>query len=147
MIIFDLSCSDDHRFEGWFRSADDFCGQLARGQISCPQCGSADIRRLPSVLHLGSVAPSPVVSDRKGASQAVVPTVPQLSALRAVVEEIVSKTEDVGNQFADEARKIHYHEAPSRPIRGLATEDDCSALKDEGIDILRLPIVKPEDLS
>ncbi|MBK9447559.1 MAG: DUF1178 family protein [Betaproteobacteria bacterium] len=147
MIIFDLSCSDNHRFEGWFRSADDFGGQLERGLVSCPQCGSADIRRLPSVLHLGSVAPSPVVTDRKEAAQATVPTAPQLSALRAVVEEIASKAEDVGNQFADEARKIHYHEAPSRPIRGLATEDDCSALKDEGIDILHLPIVKPEDLN
>jgi hypothetical protein len=70
-----------------------------------------------------------------------------LEALRAVVEKIVGNSEDVGNQFAAEARKIHYHEAPERAIRGQASDDDCSALKEEGIDVLRLPIIKPKDLN
>lgn len=153
MIIFDLACSDEHRFEGWFRSAADFSEQQARGLVACPHCGAVAIRRLPSILHVGSAAATRTAvaecdpAPSKITSRAPVPGVAQLSVLRAVVEEIVSRTEDVGNQFADEARKIHYHEAPARPIRGLASEDDCSALADEGIDILRLPSVKPEDLN
>ena len=153
MIIFDLACSDEHRFEGWFRSAVDFSEQQARGLVACPHCGSVAIRRLPSILHVGSAAGTRTAAAESGpapgeiSSRAPVPGVAQLSVLRAVVEEIVGRTEDVGNQFADEARKIHYHEAPARPIRGLASEDDCLALADEGIDILRLPSVKPEDLN
>jgi hypothetical protein len=155
MIIFDLACSDEHRFEGWFRSALDFTEQQARGLVACPHCGSVAVRRLPSILHVGSAASARTTTavaesgppPGEAATRAPVLGAAQLSALRTVVEEIVSRTEDVGNQFADEARKIHYHEAPARPIRGLASEDDCSALEDEGIDILRLRSVKPENLN
>lgn len=145
MIIFDLCCSDNHRFEGWFRSAEDFGSQQARGLVSCPHCGSASVRRLPSVLHVGSAASD---SHRQQAPTPVsVGVAHPLEALRAVVENIVSNSEDVGNQFAAEARKIHYQEAPERAIRGQASDDDCSALKEEGIDVIRLPIIKPEDLN
>jgi hypothetical protein len=146
MIIFDLSCSDNHRFEGWFRSAEDFESQQASGLVSCPHCGSASVRRLPSVLHLSSG-----VSDTHRQTEAPAPASAEaahpLDALRAVVEKIVGNSEDVGNQFAAEARKIHYHEAPERAIRGQASDDDFSALKEEGIDVLRLPIIKPKDLN
>jgi hypothetical protein len=146
MIIFDLSCSDNHRFEGWFRSAEDFESQQASGLVSCPHCGSASVRRLPSVLHLSSG-----VSDTHRQTEAPAPASIEaahpLEALRAVVEKIVGNSEDVGNQFAAEARKIHYHEAPERAIRGQASDDDFSALKEEGIDVLRLPIIKPKDLN
>jgi hypothetical protein len=147
MIIFDLSCSDDHRFEGWFRSADDFSDQQARGLISCPHCNSVSIRRLPSVLHVGTASTNASATPREHSPNAPAPAASQLSALRTVVEAIISSTEDVGSEFADEARKIHYHEVPARPIRGVASEDDCSALADEGIDILRLPVVKLEDMN
>lgn len=143
MIIFDLSCSDNHRFEGWFRSAEDFGTQQARGLVSCPHCGSTSVRRLPSVLHVGSGASDGLREQRELAPPATHP----LDSLRAVVEKIVNSSEDVGNQFAAEARKIHYHEAPERAIRGLASEDDCSALKDEGIDVFRLPTIKPKGLN
>jgi hypothetical protein len=146
MIIFDLSCSDNHRFEGWFRSAEDFESQQASGLVSCPHCGSASVRRLPSVLHLSSG-----VSDTHRQTEAPAPASIEaahpLEALRAVVEKIVGNSEDVGNQFAAEARKIHYHEAPERAIRGQASDDDFSALKEEGIDVLRIPIIKPKDLN
>jgi hypothetical protein len=144
MIIFDLSCSDNHRFEGWFRSAEDFESQQASGLVSCPHCGSASVRRLPSVLHLSSgVSDTHRQTEAPASAEAAHP----LEALRAVVEKIVGNSEDVGNQFAAEARKIHYHEAPERAIRGQASDDDFSALKEEGIDVLRLPIIKPKDLN
>lgn len=145
MIIFDLSCSDSHRFEGWFRSADDFASQQARGLVSCPQCGSVSVRRLPSVLHVGSnAAEKPRPAATPASAKAVAHP---LALLKTVVEQIVSNSEDVGKRFAEEARKIHYHESPVRPIRGQATADDCSALKEEGIDFLQIPHVKPDDLN
>ena len=147
MIIFDLSCSDNHRFEGWFRSAEDFESQQASELVSCPHCGSSSVRRLPSVLHLSSGVADAHRQTEVLAPASVEAAAHPLETLRAVVEKIVGNSEDVGNQFAAEARKIHYHEAPARAIRGHASDDDCSALKEEGIDILRLPIIKPEDLN
>ena len=70
-----------------------------------------------------------------------------IALYRQLVQAIVANSEDVGQSFAEEARKIHYNEAPERPIRGHATADECDALRDEGIQILSLPAVKEEDLN
>ena len=62
--------------------------------------------------------------------------------LREAVERLrkwVASTEDVGTGFADEARRIHNHEAPERAIRGIATADEARTLHDEGIPVLPLP--------
>ena len=60
---------------------------------------------------------------------------------------IASNCEDVGNDFAQEARKMHYMEAPLRSIRGKASDQDYEGLREEGIEVLRLPSVKKEDLN
>lgn len=144
MIIFDLTCSADHRFEGWFRSADDFGKQEAQGMVNCPYCGSHEVRRLPSAVHLASSAsavPHPA-GERPPAA------IDPLAAAKTFVEEMLRHSDDVGTEFADEARRIHYHESPERPIRGVATADECAALQEEGIDVLRLPRPqKPEKLN
>lgn len=70
-----------------------------------------------------------------------------MALYRQLVQAMVASSEDVGQSFAEEARKIHYNEAPERPIRGQATSDECEALRDEGIQILNLPAVKEEDLN
>lgn len=76
------------------------------------------------------------------------PAGPEVMALyRQLVQAIANSSEDVGASFADEARKIHYNEAPERPIRGQASQDECEALRDEGIHVLHLPALKEEDLN
>ena len=153
MIIYDLNCDNDHRFEGWFQNADAFEAQLEDRLVSCPQCDSHNVRRVPSVVaisghHTEQVSEAPVVSSRVPTSTALMPVGTQAMALyRQLVQTIVSQSEDVGDSFADEARKIHYNEAPQRPIRGQASEDECDALRDEGIQILSLPLPKEEDLN
>jgi hypothetical protein len=153
MIIFDLSCDNDHRFEGWFRSANDFEHQLETHLISCPQCDSHAVRRIPSAVAISSHAQQPVTAKESESSSApgstaLMPVGAQaMSLYRQLVQAIVANSEDVGASFADEARKIHYNEAPERAIRGQATADECEALRDEGIQILNLPVVKEEDLN
>ncbi|MDX9707012.1 MAG: DUF1178 family protein [Azospira sp.] len=140
MIIFDLSCSADHRFEGWFRSAEDFGRQEAQGMVHCPYCGTHDVRRLPSAAHL--------VSSSGPAPEAASASTDPLAQARDFIEEMIRHSEDVGNAFAEEARRIHYHEAPERSIRGVASTDERAALREEGIDVLCLPRPKrPEDLN
>lgn len=143
MIIFDLTCKQDHSFEGWFHSLATYESQLERGLISCPHCGSVEIRRVPSAPHL-TKPPMP-----SGAARKPLPAAPQgtFAAYMKIVATIVSNCEDVGTKFADEARKIHYMEAPLRAIRGQASNDDYESLRDEGIEVMRVPVVKKEDLN
>ncbi len=153
MIIYDLCCNNGHRFEGWFRSAEDFQQQSDRHLVSCPQCDSHDVRRVPSAVAIGSgntTEPAAAISNAGStrSSTALMPAGTEVMALyRQLVQAIASSSEDVGAAFADEARKIHYNEAPERPIRGQASQDECEALRDEGIHVLHLPALKEEDLN
>ena len=144
MIIFDLTCNNDHRFEGWFQSQENFDHQLKGGLISCPVCGSIDIRRVPSAVHLGK---TPSVAQRTQGIQMVTPHGEMLAAYQKLLSAIVSNCEDVGKGFAEEARKIHYLEAPQRSIRGEATAEDYESLREEGIEVLRFPGINKDELN
>lgn len=153
MIIYDLSCDNKHHFEGWFRSPEDFDTQIERHLVRCPQCDSANVRRIPSAVAIGGHL-EPVGSDgasgevARTGTTALMPASTHVAAVyRQFVQAIISDSEDVGTSFADEARKIHYNEAPERSIRGQVTPDECEALRDEGIDVLHLPAFKEEDLN
>lgn len=147
MIVFDLLCGDGHRFEGWFGSAADFAAQKEANQLSCPSCGSSRIERVPSAsrVNLGAAEPKP----RPPAAQPG-PRTPDMEGkdpfaiaqmlYSRMLDELLTRTEDVGKAFPTEARKIFYEEAPARPIRGEATADEHQELLDEGIPVARLPI-------
>ena len=153
MIIYDLNCDNNHRFEGWFQNAGAFESQLEDKLVSCPQCDSHNVHRVPSAVaisghHAETVGAAPASSAKASTSTALMPVGTQAMALyRQLIQTIVSHSEDVGHSFADEARKIHYNEAPQRPIRGHASEDECEELRDEGIEILNLALPKDEDLN
>ena len=145
MIIFDLACGQEHPFEGWFQSSADYDSQIGRGLIACPHCGSTAIRRVPSAPHLTkatatAAASAPAKAKPVPAAAAATDTLQQ--ALQHVLASIVANSEDVGSDFAAEARKIHYLEAPQRAIRGQASADDYEELRDEGIAVVRLPVIK-----
>jgi hypothetical protein len=144
MIIFDLACSQDHQFEGWFKSQEDYDSQLSRGFIACPYCNATEVRRVPSAVHLAKPAngPAPTVD-----APVIQTQTGMLTAYRQLVSAMMSNCEDVGKGFAEEARKIHYQAAPERSIRGEASAADYEALREEGIEVLRLPVVKNEDLN
>lgn len=143
MKVLNLHCTHQHEFEGWFASEDDFQGQLARGLVECPLCGDTAITKMLSAprLNLGSgkepaqpVAPKQdVASPGNRAMQA---------AWMKMAREIMANTEDVGERFAEEARRIHYGEADERSIRGQASREETEALLEEGVPVLPLPIPK-----
>ncbi|MFT3665339.1 DUF1178 family protein [Piscinibacter sp.] len=134
MKVLNLRCAHDHRFEGWFGSAGDFESQLARGLVSCPVCGDAAIARLPTAPHL----------NVSGAKEEGGTVEQQAAAMRAVmlgaVRQLLASTEDVGERFPDEARRIHYGEVEARGIRGQASREEAQALLDEGIEVVALPL-------
>jgi len=145
MKVLDLECALGHTFEGWFGSEDDFVSQLSRSQVQCPLCGDAKVYKKLSAPRLN------LSTSRldKGAELDVVaaPLAPDNSISAAWLElarRIVANTDDVGQRFADEARKMHYGETEERAIRGKTTVDEARALMDEGIDVL--PLVLPPGL-
>ena len=144
MIIFDLTCNNDHRFEGWFQSQENFDAQLEDGLVSCPFCGSVEIRRVPSAVHLGKSA---LIQQAAQSHPVMTPQGELLATYQKLLAAIVSNCEDVGKEFAEEARRIHYMEVPQRSIRGEASTEDFEALREEGIEVLRLPTIKKEDLN
>jgi len=144
MIIFDLACQHDHRFEGWFQSIEDFRCQLERGLVNCPQCASLEVRRIPSALHVARQKPS----ERSETSHVLGPKVQGgvIDAYKQLTNLLLANCEDVGPDFVAEARRIHYLEVPRRSICGHASQDEYEMLRDEGIDVMRLPLLKAENL-
>jgi hypothetical protein len=138
MKVLDLHCSHGHAFEGWFGSEDDFQGQLAGGLVECPLCGDTGVSKMLSAprLNLGASAPEPrqdVVSVSEADLQA---------AWLKMVRHVLASTDDVGERFPEEARRIHYGEISQRGIRGQASPEETEALIEEGIGVLPLPIPK-----
>ena len=157
MVVLNLACEHGHAFEGWFASSEDCSEQQARGLLSCPVCGSARVERRPSaprlnVSHLREHTAQPAASaDGEGGSARVpAPGAPEpLQALQAlqtlwltVSREVARQSEDVGERFAEEARRMHYGDAEERAIRGRSRPEEVRALIDEGIELM--PLLLPE---
>ena len=146
MIVFDLLCSDGHRFEGWFGSAGDFAAQRKRKLLSCPSCGSLKVERVPSATraNLGAVAPKPAPAPAQAAKtpdmEGKDPFAVAQMLYSRMLDELLTKSEDVGKAFPAEARKIFYKEAEPRAIRGQATQEEHDELIDEGVPVARLPL-------
>lgn len=134
MIVFNLSCSRAHQFEGWFGSADDFASQAEAGSIACPVCGSVKIEKQLSAPYVNTRSSSP------GTESQQVSVANAAQALKVkFLEHVLNNTENVGRRFPEEARRIHYKESPERPIRGTASTKEVGELKEEGIDIMAVP--------
>ena len=158
MKVLDLFCGSQHGFEGWFGSEADFQDQLARGLVQCPLCGNASITKRLSAprLNLGAIPPAVLpgektpnvhsgVSPEPAADLQIVPQNSKQEFVQAWIEmtkQILANTDDVGDHFAEEARRIHYGEAQERSIRGHASSDERNALLEEGISVL--PLLIPE---
>jgi hypothetical protein len=166
--VLDLQCAAGHGFEGWFGSEDDYAAQQARGLLTCPTCSSAEVRRLPSAprLNLGAGRADRAAAEGPGAASAAAGGAPSKSTQVAVdraptasgdgpspaqrqameatylqaVRHLIANTEDVGPRFADEVRRIHHGEVEHRAIRGQASPEESRELREEGIEVLSLPI-------
>jgi hypothetical protein len=136
MIKYTLLCEENHDFEGWFASAAGYDSQAEAGQIKCPCCGTAKVRK--------AVMTPNVATRSKGAGPGRPVSGEVLELLRAVRDEVLKNADYVGPRFAEEARKIHFGEIEARGIYGEATPAEAKALLDEGVQVQPLPKL-PED--
>jgi len=149
MKVLNLRCSNGHGFEGWFASEEEFMEQNGGGALQCPLCADSVITRLPSAPRLN------LSGARQGTPvERAVTTVPAAADRQAndvqamwlkAVRHVLTHTEDVGERFAEEARRIHYGEAPERGIRGQVNAEQRDELIDEGIEIIALPLPRALD--
>ena len=153
MKVYNLACPLDHRFEGWFASEEDCLAQQDKGMLACPVCDSTHISRMPSAPHIAKSTSTELTVSKTDAGNlsgdVAALTGSDHSHLEAQVQaaflkgmrEIMGRSEDVGNSFAEEARKIHYKESPERSIRGQTTLDEAESLREEGIDVFAVPMM------
>ena len=142
MKVLNLRCTNEHVFEGWFASEEDYLAQGERGLVACPLCGDKTIQRLPSAPRLNVSKQRDLVPNEAGSPTASPSDAHQAKWLRAV-RHMIASTEDVGERFPVEARRIHYGEAEERAIRGRASSADADALRDEGIEVVSVPVPEP----
>ncbi len=133
MILYQLKCADGHAFEAWFKDGEAYEVQRGRGDVSCPYCGLADVAKAPMAPHVATGAEDPHEQRARVLAARI------LEAVTELRDEVRRTCEDVGPQFPEEARRIHYGEARARDIRGEATADEADDLRDEGIDVFLLP--------
>lgn len=139
MISFSLSCDNDHEFDGWFRSNDDFEAQKKRGLVSCPVCHSTRIDKALMAPAVASGRDSGKVALAMGEDQRKA-----MVRLKQMVERMRAEADYVGDKFAEEARKIHFGEVQARGIYGEATLDEARNLAEEGVEFMPLPTF-PDD--
>jgi hypothetical protein len=171
MIRYRLQCPDDHQFDAWFANSAAYDTQAKRGLVACAVCGSTKIEKALMAPNVGTkgnkkadktaktrdakppadptpepteIAATNSVALTGDAAKRAAVAQELMALMRKVRAEVEAKAEYVGPNFAEEARKIHYDEAPNRGIYGEATKRDVVELLDEGIDIMPLPDV-PED--
>ena len=139
MIAFDLQCPQGHLFEGWFDSSESFEEQKTEGLVRCPYCDDTDIKKILSAVSVKKAR------HTKLPSQAQPGSIDYQRLAREVVDYIKNNSEDVGTEFASEALKIHYGVAEKRSIRGSATEDEETTLKEEGVEFVKVPFPVSDD--
>jgi hypothetical protein len=159
MIHYQLRCSGDHAFDGWFRDSAAFETQAQRGLVTCPQCGDAKVNR---ALMAPAIGRKRVTVDPTGAPETPTPAVPApekaspeksgavlpdevRAALQRIRAEVERTSDYVGPGFADEARRIHRGESEKRSIYGESTPEQAEALAEEGIEVARIPWVPRAD--
>jgi len=140
MIVFDLICKKQHRFEGWFASGEDFNTQQSRGLLTCPVCGGVHVEKLPAA----KIRKPGAEAEPTGPGVGVRPAQAQQTDVSRLIDYVLAHSEDVGMKFAEEARKIHREEAPRRSIRGVASRSETEDLREEGVPVFTLPI-PPQD--
>ena len=150
MIVFDLCCSEGHRFEGWFGSSDDYSSQQERGLVTCPACGSSQVDKAPmapAVPAKGNARAEQSTQMARGEMPAEVKQA--LKALAEAQAKALEKSTWVGADFVEKARSMHYGEADEAPIHGQASKEEAEEMLAEGIAVapLLFPVAPPDELN
>lgn len=139
MIRFSLICEQEHEFEAWFRSNDDFETQKKRGFVDCPACGSHKVEKALMAPAVSTSRKQEKIVLAMGEAQKEA-----MAQLKALSQKMRENADYVGDKFAEEARKIHFGEIDARGIYGEATPEEAKGLVEDGVDFMPIPVF-PDD--
>ena len=142
MILFDLSCENKHQFEAWFPSSKKYDEQRKRKLVSCPYCNSNNVKKALMAPNLNLLSKSKSISKKNDSIKNKKSLETNIKKLKKLIEK---NTEDVGKNFAEEARKIYYGEKKIKSIRGQTTQKEAKDLIEEGIPCISMPWFSRED--
>ena len=148
MIVYQLRCSNGHEFEAWFRNSATYDQQAENGDVICPKCGDVHICKALMAPNITPSRKRGSVSVKEGdkaerRAREVAETI--LEAVNNIRNHVEENFDNVGDQFAEEAKRIFYGEAEERGIYGSATEKETDELDEEGIEFYRLPNIDRRD--
>lgn len=135
MIIYDLKCKKNHKFEGWFKDRAAFEDQKKKDLITCPVCGEAGAEIVPSTLAILSRDMKP--SEKKQTNE-----IAPLKVMQLFNEYLEKHFDDVGESFTEVAMKIHHGDEEARNIKGTTTHEEEELLREEGIPFFKVPVTK-----
>ncbi len=133
MIKYNLICECEKTFESWFSAAAEYDSLIKRKLVSCIYCGSSKVKKTVMAPNLNSK--SNKLTEQTKFEKKVKK---QLLEFRKFIEK---NCKNVGANFSQEARNIHYDKKTSKGIYGKATPEETSELIEEGIDVCTLPWV------
>jgi hypothetical protein len=139
VITYALICGNEHKFDAWFRNAQSYDDQHARGIVTCPICASSAVEKA-----MMAPAVSRANSDKVALSFGHPEHAQLIETMRALRTKMISEADNVGDKFAEEARKIHFKEVEARGIYGEATREEVSSLLEDGVDFMPLPSLPEE---
>lgn len=144
MVIYDLECTDGHRFEGWFPNAEAYESQQQEGMVTCTHCGSTDIRRLPTGGHVSGLASKPQALAEVEATGEKIPVASQpdpVIVVKAINDYIQKHFTDVGAKFSEKAIAMHQGKEEDQLIYGTATPEEVEKLEEEDVPYSFIPKV------
>jgi hypothetical protein len=139
LIRFSLICGQEHEFEAWFRSNDDFEAQKRRGFVDCPTCGSHEVDKALMAPAVSTGRKQEKIALAMGEAQKEA-----MAQLKALSRKMRENADYVGDKFAEEARKIHFGEIDARGIYGEATPEEAKGLVEDGVEFMPMPVF-PDD--
>ena len=134
MILFTLRCASGHEFEAWFRDGEGFEAQHQAGEITCSECGDAQVEKALMAPNIG----------RSRDKSLPISPARMRAALMEMRRQVEKNCDYVGERFAEEARRIHYGEADPHGIYGEASSEESQALAEEGIEFGRIPWIQTD---
>lgn len=130
MISFNLQCANDHVFEAWFKDSAAYDSQVAAKALACPGCGNSKIEK--AIM-------APNITGKSNAKSTDISPEMMQTALVKLRETVEANCDNVGADFPEEARKIHYGEVEHRDIYGQASAEEAQELSEEGVEFGRIP--------
>ena len=132
MISFNLRCGKDHVFEAWFKDGKAYDRQARQGKVACPVCGDSKVEKAPMAPNIAAGVSRKAITPEKAAAE-------YRKLLGKLRNEVEKNCDYVGENFAEEARKIHYKESEQRNIYGETSDTEAAALQEEGVSFARIP--------